>query len=82
MGDKAALLCALRSSCDTVLFIASQKKMTRLKEKLGDQIDQARMDKLISPAGLNIGAIGPAEIAVSIIAQLISLYRTRELPDE
>lgn len=74
-GDKSSLITALNSQTEAVLFVASQKKTAKIKASLDGEVEKDRLEKIISPAGLNIGAVGPAEIAVSIIAQLISLHR-------
>ena len=54
--------------------IGSKKKIALLREKLlAEGISQERIDKLHAPIGLPIGAETPAEIAVSVAAQLIQL---------
>jgi xanthine dehydrogenase accessory factor len=75
-GDKPALLAALNSPCCHVFFVASRKKAAHWRERLsGEGIDPARIDAMIAPAGYEIGAATPAEIAVSILAQIIELRR-------
>ena len=78
MHDRLALQAALSSDSDIILFIASRKKIAKLKDSLFDIIPPERLACLISPAGLDIGAVGPAEIAVSVIAQLIQFRRVPE----
>jgi len=38
--------------------------------------------KVHSPVGLTIGAVGPAEIAVSILAELITIYRNNQTQED
>lgn len=74
--DLAALRQALESDASFVAMIASHRKATYLKAKLQDEgMNPARLDQLISPAGLDLGAIDPHEIAISILAQLIAVRR-------
>ena len=49
-----------------------EKRLTRLREA-GATDDQ--LAQIQGPAGLSIGAKTPAEIAVSILAQLIAAWR-------
>ena len=54
--------------------IGSKKKIALLREKLlAEGISQERIDRLHAPIGLPIGAETPAEIAVSVAAELIQL---------
>lgn len=79
-GDRPALLAALQSDAQYVGMVGSQRKIRFLKQRIAEQINAARLDQLHGPAGLDIGAIAPEEIAVSIVAQIIAFRRqTREL---
>lgn len=52
--------------------------MAHLKEKLEAQpVDQAALARVKGPAGLDIGAVTPHEIALSILAELVQLRRKR-----
>ena len=76
MGDRQALDAALASPAAHILMVASRKKAEHLTSRaLSDGADPERVKAILTPAGLDIGAIGPAEIAVSVVAQLISLRR-------
>jgi xanthine dehydrogenase accessory factor len=75
-GDEAALRAALSVDADFVAFVGSRQKAAALKQALaaGD-VDAARLEKLKAPAGLDLGAITPEEIAVSILAEIIAVRR-------
>lgn len=78
-GDQAALEAALASGCAHVLFVSSRKKAAHWRAALeGSGVGEDRLAALIAPAGLQIDASNPREIAVSIIAQLIALRRAGE----
>ena len=69
-GDLAALRTSMRFMSRYIAFVGSHRKAGSLREKLiAEGIPAARLDALRAPAGLNIGAITPDEIALSIIAR-------------
>ncbi|MDE8343441.1 MAG: XdhC/CoxI family protein [Acidocella sp.] len=75
-GDYAALSAAMNIECNYIAFVASQKKAALLTAKLKDSgISSNRLASLHAPAGLDLGAITPDEIAFSIVAELIKLRR-------
>ncbi|MEM7523324.1 MAG: XdhC family protein [Pseudomonadota bacterium] len=75
-GDKAALERAMASACPDVFFVASQKKSAHWRMKLSAAgLSDASLNRLHAPAGLDIGAREPAEIAVTIVAQIIERRR-------
>jgi xanthine dehydrogenase accessory factor len=75
-GDEAALQAALAVDADYVAFVGSRKKAAALKEALAARgIARDRLERLKSPAGLDLGAITPDEIALSILAQIVALRR-------
>lgn len=75
-GDLAALTAAMNTDATYIAFVASRKKADTLKEKLASSgISRNRLASLHAPAGLNIGAITPDEIAFSIVGELIKLRR-------
>jgi xanthine dehydrogenase accessory factor len=79
-GDEAALLAALAIDADYVAFVGSRKKAEALKATLLRQGANAeRLAKLKAPAGLDLGAIAPDEIAVSIIAEIVGTRRGKAL---
>jgi xanthine dehydrogenase accessory factor len=79
-GDEAALLAALAVDADYIAFVGSRKKADSLKASLGKRgISDERLAKLKAPAGLDLGAITPEEIAISkrIVNKLESTLATR-----
>jgi xanthine dehydrogenase accessory factor len=77
-GDEAALQAVLAVEADYVAFVGSRKKAEVLKTKLSERgVEPARLAKLKAPAGLDLGAITPDEIAVSILAEIIAMRRQR-----
>lgn len=78
-GDEAALSAALALDVDYVAFVGSRRKAEVLKAKLAERgIAPERLAKLKAPAGLDLGAITPDEIAISILAEIVARRRGRE----
>ena len=76
-GDETALRAALATKAAYHAFVGSRRKMAALREKLIAQgVDAASIDRVKAPAGLDLGAITPEEIAMSILAE-ITLERRR-----
>ena len=70
-GDLAALRAALSTDSDYVAFVGSRAKAASLREQLReDGMETTRLDRLRAPAGLDLGAIGPEEIALSVVAEI------------
>jgi xanthine dehydrogenase accessory factor len=75
-GDEAALQAMLAVEADYVAFVGSRKKAAVLVATLEQRgIAPTRLAKLKAPAGLDLGAITPDEIAVSILAEIITAHR-------
>lgn len=71
-GDGKALKSALESPARRVSMVASARKAAVLCDKLVTQgLDAARAGQLKAPAGLDIHAVDPHEIALSILAEII-----------
>jgi len=75
-GDEAALRAALAVETNYLAFVGSRKKAAALKAKLAETgIAPERLAQLKAPAGLDLGAITPDEIAVSILAEIVAARR-------
>jgi xanthine dehydrogenase accessory factor len=76
-GDEAALQAALATEANYVAFVGSRKKAQALRAKLAESgIAAERLAKVKAPAGLDLGAITPDEIAVSILAEIVAARRS------
>lgn len=76
--DDPALLLALNSSAFYVGALGGTKSAnSRRLRLLENGLTDLAIDRLQSPVGLSIGAKGPSEITVSILAELISTYRSK-----
>jgi len=74
--DDAALSIALNSPCFYVGCLGSKKThAARLARLALAGFDDTAMARIHGPVGLSIGAKSPAEIAVSIMAQLTAVLR-------
>ena len=75
-GDEAALKASLALDADYRGFVGSRRKMAALCGKLaGEGVAAAALDGVKAPAGLDLGAITPEEIALSILAEITALRR-------
>jgi len=76
-GDEAALKSAVAIDAAYHAFVGSRRKMAALRARLiADGVDAAAIDRIKAPAGLDLGAITPEEIAMSILAE-ITIERRR-----
>jgi xanthine dehydrogenase accessory factor len=76
-GDEAALRAAVAVDAAYHAFVGSRRKMASLRDKLlAEGIAAALLDRVKAPAGLDLGAITPEEIAMSILAE-ITMERRR-----
>jgi xanthine dehydrogenase accessory factor len=70
-GDEAALKSAVGIKAAYLAFVGSRRKMTALRDKLvRENISPDVIDRIKAPAGLDLGAITPEEIAMSILAEI------------
>lgn len=74
-GEEPVLRAALEAGVPYVGLVASRRRGEAVRESLG--LDPQLASQLHTPAGLAIGAHGPAEVAISILAEVIET-RPRE----
>jgi xanthine dehydrogenase accessory factor len=70
-GEEAALSAALDADIAYVGLVASKKRGAAVIGSLGR--DSSRTSRIHSPAGLDIGARTPDEVALSIMGEIVSL---------
>jgi xanthine dehydrogenase accessory factor len=76
-GDEAALRAALASGAGYIAFVGSRRKFATLSDRLSaDGVDPNALSTVRAPAGLNIAAITPDEIALSILAEIVQVRRS------
>ncbi len=74
--DDVALAAALRSPAFYIAALGSRKNHGRRRERLAALgFSDSDLNRLHGPAGLDIGAADPAEIALSIAAELTATWR-------
>lgn len=78
-GDEEVLARALATDAGYVSLVASHKRAGVILERLSRRgLPRERLDRLKAPAGLDIGAATPEEIAISILAEIIQRHRSEK----
>ncbi len=78
--DDMALIEALPQSCFYVGALGSKRNYERRCARLANLLEPHEVKKLHGPIGLKIGSRSSAEIAISIIAELVKERATNSLP--
>jgi xanthine dehydrogenase accessory factor len=77
--DMRVLRWAVQTPARYIGMVGSRRKaITIFRELTGEGLRPELFDRVHSPVGLDIGAITPEEIAVSIVAEIIGLRRHAE----
>jgi xanthine dehydrogenase accessory factor len=80
-NDEKALNAALSVKNRYVSFISSKKKRETVFQNLMQQgITSEQLNAINAPAGFDINAKTPEEVAISILAEIIKEFRTKEVP--
>ncbi|MGL4438264.1 MAG: XdhC family protein [Bosea sp. (in: a-proteobacteria)] len=78
--DDPALEAALRSECFYVGALGSRKTHAKRIERLtAAGFAATDIARIRAPIGLNIGAVSPAEIALSIVGEIVSVLRAERV---
>lgn len=78
-SDEDALDRVLRTDAGYVSLVASRRRAAVIVERLKARgLPLERLGRLKAPAGLDIGAAAPEEIAVSILAEIIQDHRSQK----
>jgi xanthine dehydrogenase accessory factor len=77
--DDPALAVALRSECFYIGALGSKRTHAARCQRLTEMgFTEAELARIHGPIGLSIGAVSPAEIAVSILGQMTEVLRKGE----
>jgi len=75
-GDHLSMRKALEGSAAYIGLIASQKRSGLVLDYLHEMgIGPEKMNNVHAPAGLDLGAVTPTEIAFSIMSEIVARYR-------
>jgi len=81
-SDEDALVRVLSSEAGYVSLVASRKRTTAMLGRLGQRgVAADRLGRLKAPAGLDLGAVTPVEIAISILAEIVQHHRSDKSVD-
>jgi len=73
--DDPALIAALKTNAAYVGALGSRKSHAARRERMAAAgLSEAQIDRIDGPVGIDIGAIGPAEIALSIAAAMVRAF--------
>jgi xanthine dehydrogenase accessory factor len=74
--DMRVLRWAVSTNACYISMIGSRRKVINVVKELETEgISRERMERIYAPMGLEIGAISPEEIAISVAAEMIALRR-------
>lgn len=77
--DMEILRWAVNAGARYIGMIGSERKVISIFKHLsGEGIDRALLERVHAPIGLDIGAVTPEEIAVSVVAELVATRRNRQ----
>jgi len=80
-GDLDCLRWAITTPAQYIGMIGSKRKLIEISKVLGSEgVPAEKLARVYSPIGLDIGALTPEEIAVSIVAELIAVRRQASSP--
>lgn len=78
-GDEAALRAAIDAEAEFVGFVGSRRKIQSLKDRLqAAGSSSTKLEHVKAPVGVDIGAITPDEIALSILAEIVAIRRGKQ----
>jgi xanthine dehydrogenase accessory factor len=81
--DEDALEQALRSPAAYVGMVSSHRRAEACREYLrASKLTEQQIERLKAPAGLDIGAVTPQEIAASILSELVQVRRRGPLVNQ
>jgi xanthine dehydrogenase accessory factor len=77
--DEEATLAALGLEPAYLGVVASRRRFAQIRETLAARgASAAALDSIVNPAGIDIGARAPEEVALSILAEIVKVRRASE----
>jgi len=79
--DMAALEQLIQSDCQYIGLLGPKKKLNKMVDELtgrGVEINEEVLQKIYGPVGLDIGAETSEEIALSVLAEIKSVFSKRD----
>ena len=81
--DDPALIAALRAECFYIGALGSRKTHAkRVERMMAEGFSEGDLKRIHAPIGLDIGSVSPAEIAVSVLGEIIAALRKKPLRTE
>jgi xanthine dehydrogenase accessory factor len=79
--DRDALRSVINSRAGYIGMVCSRKKLKSLKDALSGETQSIGhgFARLHAPAGLHIGAVGPEELALAVVCEIIAHHRQHVL---
>lgn len=75
-GDHESMSRALQSNTNYIALIASRKRSRLVMDYLRDKsFPESDIARVMAPCGLDLGARTPAEIALSVISEIVMVRR-------
>jgi xanthine dehydrogenase accessory factor len=77
--DMRVLRWAVETPARYIAMIGSRRKVISVVKELEKEgVSRERLERIFAPMGLEIGAVSPEEIAVSVVAEMIAVRRGAE----
>ena len=78
-NDEESIAAAISARCEYVAVVASRKRFSEMREALlARGVPRAALEQVRNPAGLDLGARLPEEVALSILAEIVQLRRAAQ----
>jgi xanthine dehydrogenase accessory factor len=73
--DEQVFELALGQAPRYIGLVGSRRKTLMITSRVAERLGQVALDRVFAPVGLDLGALGPGEVAVAIAAELVALRR-------
>jgi xanthine dehydrogenase accessory factor len=80
LWDEEAVQAAAAHGPDYLAVVASPRRFAEMRTFLAARLPAATLDAIHNPAGLDLGALGPEEVALSVLAEIVKERRQARPP--